>query len=991
MCPGEDECTFEKPNVLVVMDYSSSMVGLSSSPNEFPTGSGNTRWQAQLDAVRALVSNTEFTGNMHIGLARFAHDPDTSSDGTTLTNDTSTPPITDGFAIDLGLDDGVDSYLDCNTEDLNGALDALELTPPAPEDSGGGTAGVMGTWTNGALNSALAYIQDVKARHSGDVNRQYRVILMTDGAWNCAESFTQTDCDDASDAQGNQNPTQGAAALLADGTEVYVVGFADAADSSPLDAVAAAGGTGSAIDATSPEMLEAALDSVLQQVTEEIVVPQCISGLPRVMIIMDASSSMLVGTNPGDSNWDQARYALAGNPDAPNPGDAGYVEPIFDKQVTLNDGQLVTIEDVVHIGMTAYNLQNTQELMLQYAPCARDNLQWAMDPWTSCGPGGDCVNPYTDNDPISWDFKDSAVDPVIINGMTVAPFAQRTMSFMPSCNGGGSERCLGSTPNTYTGEGLAFASGNITSYNNTPAPFVVDPDTPFVNILITDGQTSSGSTSPTGTNGILDTMVQNGILTYVIGFGTPGGGQGQLDVGALNDYADWGGTGVGDGGPDALIVSPGSGGAANLADAIAMIIGGLNLDPCCQLNDCSVQPEPPLPFCGNGVVDAGESCDLGAANGGYDSDGVGGAASCDLTCTIAQGPYCDDGVINGPENCDDGINNGAYGGCLADCSSRAPYCGDTTVNGPETCDDGNDVNDDACRNDCTSCGDGSVDTAAGEECDETTNDGSYGGCNDNCTRAAYCGDGKLDAAYETCDDGINDNSYGSCYSDCTPGPRCGDGAVNGGETCDDGNDVDDDGCRNTCTACGDGVIDSGESCDDGTNDGSYGGCNSDCTNAARCGDGNLDSGNEQCDDGNNVASDGCSATCTTETTNTDAGTTTTDAGTTTTDAGTAGADAGMTPTDMSTAGSGGAMSPPQAGSGSGDPALNMTGTGAAGAGGALGPDGLPLMRTQSGSGGDDGCGCSVPGAAPKTGSSNRNAALGALLLGALLQRRRRRS
>lgn len=48
--------------------------------------------------------------------------------------------------------------------------------------------------------------------------------------------------------------------------------------------------------------------------------------------------------------------------------------------------------------------------------------------------------------------------------------------------------------------------------------------------------------------------------------------------------------------------------------------------------------------------------------------------------------------------------------------------------------------------------------------------------------------------------------------------------------------------------CGNGVIDSGELCDDGTNDGRYGGCNADCTPAARCGDGVLQP-NEACDDG----------------------------------------------------------------------------------------------------------------------------------------------
>src|SRR5947207_9532014 len=91
-CFQETECTFEKPNVLVVMDYSSSMV-----QQDF----GNqTRFQAELDAVTAIASNATFTNDMHIALARFGHDPDTAT-GTTLPGDTSNPPITDGFAIDV--------------------------------------------------------------------------------------------------------------------------------------------------------------------------------------------------------------------------------------------------------------------------------------------------------------------------------------------------------------------------------------------------------------------------------------------------------------------------------------------------------------------------------------------------------------------------------------------------------------------------------------------------------------------------------------------------------------------------------------------------------------------------------------------------------------------------------------------------------------------------------------------------------------------------
>jgi len=49
-------------------------------------------------------------------------------------------------------------------------------------------------------------------------------------------------------------------------------------------------------------------------------------------------------------------------------------------------------------------------------------------------------------------------------------------------------------------------------------------------------------------------------------------------------------------------------------------------------------------------------------------------------------------------------------------------------------------------------------------------------------------------------------------------------------------------------SCGDGVVTGDEVCDDGKNDGSYGGCNPDCSRGPYCGDGNVDSADgEECD------------------------------------------------------------------------------------------------------------------------------------------------
>lgn len=137
----------------------------------------------------------------------------------------------------------------------------------------------------------------------------------------------------------------------------------------------------------------------------------------------------------------------------------------------------------------------------------------------------------------------------------------------------------------------------------------------------------------------------------------------------------------------------------------------------------------------------------------------------------------------------------------------------------------------------------------------------------------YCGDGNIDSG-EQCDDGNNINGDG-CSANCRievapePEPVCGDGILDDNEECDDGNNINGDGCSSICEieiaepVCGDGVLDENEECDDGNNiDGD--GCSAECTIEEvilpSCGDGVLDEG-EECDDGNNINCDGCSEEC----------------------------------------------------------------------------------------------------------------------------------
>lgn len=121
-----------------------------------------------------------------------------------------------------------------------------------------------------------------------------------------------------------------------------------------------------------------------------------------------------------------------------------------------------------------------------------------------------------------------------------------------------------------------------------------------------------------------------------------------------------------------------------------------------------------------------------------------------------------------------------------------------------------------------------------------------------------CGDGKVDPG-EACDDG-NQIEMDGCTSRCAV-PTCGDGVVQPPEQCDDGNPVDTDGCLKTCVraTCGDGFVRAGvEECDPGVPGGDPG-CKDGCTRH-RCGDGAVGP-DGQCDDGNAVGGDGCSAAC----------------------------------------------------------------------------------------------------------------------------------
>ena len=376
---------------------------------------------------------------------------------------------------------------------------------------------------------------------------------------------------------------------------------------------------------------------------------------------------------------------------------------------------------------------------------------------------------------------------------------------------------------------------------------------------------------------------------------------------------------------------------------------------------------PPPDGCGNGIhePDRGEECDEGARFNGlgtcsytckilYCGDGIVTShigESCEPTVLSREGgvivydvPTCGE-ICTAPVKTQEGS---LYGGCqrrfLAPCDGSAPSpevaharetCGDGTVDAYEECDFGGicdggrfsglfwtdaksaktcmsgggtavPVSGDGCSADCLNefCGDGVVqrkgsDNTMGTDDDELCDNGrvcshdsslscrSDADCDGNvctyhtaknnlCSAAcifAICGNGIVEKG-ETCDDS-NQRDGDGCSSSCqreggftarapelhSSAPQCGNGVIEDQEECDDGlanSNLLPNACRTDCRRprCGDYTVDAQEQCDDGDgNSDLYAdACRTDCT-FARCGDGVIDSG-EQCD-----GSSYCSVQC----------------------------------------------------------------------------------------------------------------------------------
>ena len=316
---------------------------------------------------------------------------------------------------------------------------------------------------------------------------------------------------------------------------------------------------------------------------------------------------------------------------------------------------------------------------------------------------------------------------------------------------------------------------------------------------------------------------------------------------------------------DTLGGDPASCTAACVHTPITTCTGG---DGCCAPgcnanndNDCS-------PMCGNGVIEAGETCDPPSScpqnaaacndNNSCTTDVLVGMATnctaacmhtpitacnnaandgccpsgCNTTNDLDCNPVCGNGVVESGELCDTGITSGV-GKCptLADCNDGNP-CTSDTVAGT------------GCQQHCVHTQD--------TTCSLTSNGCCPSGCNANNDRdcSPVCGNGVVESG-ETCDTAIGAGQQGHCPSgiaDCDDGIACTvDGFIGSActsqcthtaATC---SFTADGCCPSGCNAnndtdcppvCGNGVVEPGENCDTAIPQGQIGACPQSCTSGS---------------------------------------------------------------------------------------------------------------------------------------------------------------
>jgi cysteine-rich repeat protein len=188
-----------------------------------------------------------------------------------------------------------------------------------------------------------------------------------------------------------------------------------------------------------------------------------------------------------------------------------------------------------------------------------------------------------------------------------------------------------------------------------------------------------------------------------------------------------------------------------------------------------------------------------------------------ISCTFYSTPLCGDGLIISPETCDDG-NTNSEDGCSATCQvecvnpqtdcpapsqcqiavcdptkGNGAICGTNNASDGATCNDTNAcTQSDTCQaGSCT--GSNPVICTAQDQChDAGTCNLQIGVCSNPIRPdGTTCNDGNSQTTNDRC-------QTGNCEGDLPPASTCGNGIIEAGETCDDANLRNGDGCSSTC-------------------------------------------------------------------------------------------------------------------------------------------------------------------------------------------------
>jgi MYXO-CTERM domain-containing protein len=226
------------------------------------TGCGDSRANdSRLAKVKAGISDVlRAFGEVEFGLMRFHQRSETFACPTSnaaLRSGGWQGAATEGCADGFNAGDLLVSFSPDNRSELLAWMDGqANYSGTAPPDFDHELRGSGTTPLAGILGSARDQLAQVKA---GDARscRPYRVVLVTDGNETCGG-----------------NPTAAAAALLAAGIRVHVIGFAtsDPTITASLNAIAAAGGTGQAVVVEDPLSLSRAMAAII---SDSILVEKC--------------------------------------------------------------------------------------------------------------------------------------------------------------------------------------------------------------------------------------------------------------------------------------------------------------------------------------------------------------------------------------------------------------------------------------------------------------------------------------------------------------------------------------------------------------------------------------------------------------------------------------------------------------------------------------------------------------------------------------------